>query len=136
MPASNPTLRDMVQDAVDRGQTLEQLESNAVDPVTGKRASKSLFSRIKRGEVDRVPNDFHLRAIAAALGRPYELVRQAAIVQWLPAEDGAATDDESLLREMKRLADEGERIRQQAARLIERAEQQGAGEEPTERETA
>lgn len=95
MPGSPPTLRDMVQDALDRGQTLEQLESKAVDPQTHKRTSKSFFSRIKRDEVDRVPTDYHLRGIAAALGAPYEAVRRAAIAQWLPGGD----DSDGELRE-------------------------------------
>lgn len=136
MPEQPPTLRDMVKDALDRGQTYTQLAERATDPQTGQKASIALLNDIGRDKVGRMPYDYHLRAIAVALRKPYKDVRQAAINQWLPAEAGAATDDESLLREMRRLADEGERIRQQAALLIERAEQQGAGEKPPERETA
>lgn len=119
MPGSTPTLRDMVQDALDRGQTLEQLESKAVDPVTSTRASKSLFSRIKRNEVDRVPNDYHLRGIAVALGTPYEVVRRAAIAQWLPAEDGTSTEEE-LRSELRRMREAAERMEKRLDAMGER----------------
>lgn len=134
MPASTPTLSDMVKEALDRGQTLDQLAKRAIDPETGKRASRGLIYDLQHDRVNRSPTIEHLRALAAAIGKPPEVVRQAAIARWLPPEAGAA-DDESLLREMQRLADAGERIRQQAALLIEKA-QQGAGERSGERESA
>jgi hypothetical protein len=119
MPGSTPTLRDMVQGALDRGQTLEQLESKAIDPRTGKRASKSLLSRIKRNELDRTPSDFHLRAIAVALGTPYDAVRRAAINQWLPAEEEGSGEEE-LLAELRRMREAAERMEKQIDAMGER----------------
>lgn len=104
MPEQPPTLRDMINDAIDAGRTLDQLEKIAIDPASGKKASRALLSRLRRGEVDRIPYDYHLRAIAVALGKPYETVRRAAIAQWLPL-DGGDTDREQLIDDVRRLRD-------------------------------
>lgn len=77
-------LSALVRAAVDSGITYRQLEQRAVDPVTRKRASKDLFHQIALGSVDRMPYDYHLRAMAVALNVSYERVREAAIAQWLP----------------------------------------------------
>lgn len=85
MPEQLPTLRDMIQNVLDSGVTYRELEARAIDEATGKRASRSIFFDIATGKLDRIPYDYHLRAIAAGLRAPYESVRQAAISQWLPA---------------------------------------------------
>lgn len=87
MPEQHPTLRDMIQAVLDEGITYRQLETRALDEHTGKTASKDMFNNIVTGKVDRIPYDYHLRAIAAGLGVSYERVRRAAINQWLPAEE-------------------------------------------------
>ena len=109
MPEQAPTLRDMINDALTSGVTYRQLESRAVDPQSGKSASRAVFNDIVLGKIDRMPYEHHLRAIAAGLGVPYERVRQAAIRQWVPAEDEAADDGTAdldrarLIEEIKRL---------------------------------
>lgn len=109
MPSSQPTLRDMIQEALDNGATYRELEARAIDPVTGNTASRSVFFDTVNSKLDRMPYEHHLRAIAAGLRVPYERVRQAAIRQWVPPEDGTATsiDDEDdrarLIEEIKRL---------------------------------
>jgi transcriptional regulator with XRE-family HTH domain len=133
MPGSTPTLRDMVQDAFDRGLTLEQLEARAVDPKTGQRASRALISRLRRGEVDRMPYKHHVRAIAAAIGKPSMAVRDAAIAEWMPEDEfeQAATPSPSALLE------EAGRLAVQVVQLTREAERQMATEgKPGERETA
>lgn len=86
MPEQTPTLREMIQGALNSGATYRQLAKDAVDEETGKRASYSMFFDIANGKLDRMPPAAHLRAIAAGLRAPYESVRLAAIAQWLPAE--------------------------------------------------
>jgi cell division septum initiation protein DivIVA len=123
----------MVKDALDRGQTYTQLAERAIDPLTAQRASLALLNDIGRGKVGRMPYDYHLRAIAAALGKPYEVVRQAAIAQWLPeqASDQAATPSPSALLE------QAERLAAQVVETAKEARRQLAEEErPGERETA
>lgn len=85
MPEQSATLRDMIQKALDGGETYRSLASRAVDPLTKKTASYGLISNIMLKETRSAPDPSHLRAIAVALRVPYESVRQAAIAQWLPA---------------------------------------------------
>jgi hypothetical protein len=103
MPEQSTTLRDMIQNALDRGDTYRKLAARAIDPITGETASYGLFNNIVLGKTRTAPEPYHLRAIAAALGTTYETVRQAAITQWLPAEEPAASK-----------ADERQRAREQA----------------------
>jgi len=104
MPEQPTTLlRDMIQEALDNGVSYRDLESRAVDPETGETASRAVFHDTVSGKLKRMPFDYHLRAVAAALGVPYERVRQAAIAQWLPAE--------------------GERRRQATSRELQRIEE-------------
>ncbi|HXT90532.1 MAG TPA: hypothetical protein VN714_14865 [Trebonia sp.] len=124
MPGSTPTLRDMVKAARDRGQTLRQLAQRAIDPETGQPASYSLFHDIEHGNVKRAPAVEHLRAIAVALNRPFEEVRQAAIIEYLPAK----IDTKALLEQADHLEAEAERLKAIAARQMEG---EGAGERET-----
>jgi len=105
MPEQPPTLRDMIQEALDRGTTYRQLEASAIDPVTHKTASRSIFFDTVNGKLDRMPYEHHLRAIAAGLGVPYERVRQAAIRQWVPAEAPAPGTDAELIVHARQLRD-------------------------------
>lgn len=127
MPGSTPTLRDMVNGARDRGLTYRQLAERAVDPETGQKASFALLNDLARNKVDRMPYDYHLRAIAAALGEPYERVRQAAIRQWVPPEDGE-NDTQALRHEARRIAEA-------VVRLTEATERTAAEVPDASRET-
>jgi len=116
MPEQAPTLRDMIHDALSSGVTYRELEARAVDPESNKRASRSIFNDIATGKLDRMPHVDHLRAIAAGLRVPYERVRQAAIRQWVPPEDGAV--DEMPADSRAELIAEYERLR---AAILEEA---------------
>lgn len=97
MPEQSPTLRDMIKAAVDSGLTYAQLSKRSIDAETGEKASSAFLNNIVNNNVDRMPYDYHLRAIAAGLRAPYEAVRQAAIAQWVPAESGAPAEPENPL---------------------------------------
>lgn len=116
MPEQSPTLRDMIQSALDDGATFRSLEARAIDEETGKTASRTLFSDIVHGKADRVPLDYHLRAVAAALGIEYEKVRRAAIDQWIPPEDARRARKESNREEIRELLT-------QARQLIAKADE-------------
>lgn len=107
MPDAATTLRDMIQNALDSGETYRSLASRAVDPVTSKTASYGLINNIVLGNTRSAPEPHHLRAIAAALRVPYERVRQAAIAQWLPADEDEDADlsDAQFAEEAKRKRD-------------------------------
>jgi len=126
MPGSStPTLRDMVKDALDRGQTLDQLAERAVDPVTGETASRGHFFDLSKDNVNRMPTAGRLRAVAVALGKPYEAVRAAAIAQWLPADESSAEAERAEIVQTAR------RLQEVADELLGRVESQGgAGSKP------
>ena len=115
MPASPPTLRDMIQAAIDAGQTYEQLAKRVQDG-NNESVSGAYLNKIALGKVARMPSVGHLRAIAVAIGQPYERVRQAAIRQWLPAED-PEEDVEQKAERLTKLTEEllGELRQQRAA---------------------
>lgn len=105
MPEQSATLRDMIQKALDGGETYRSLANRAVDPLTKKTASYGLISNIMLKETRSAPDPSHLRAIAVALRVPYESVRQAAIAQWLPVleDEEAEREKQQLLAELREL---------------------------------
>jgi hypothetical protein len=118
MPEQSTTLRDMINAELENGSSLRKLAERAIDPITGKRASASLFFDIVNSKLDRAPRDYHVRAIAVALRAPYEQVRQLAIAQWLPA-----ADEEDPERERQEQLAELKRLRDQADAAIAKLEQ-------------
>lgn len=123
MPEQSATLRDMIQAALDNGVTYRQLETRAVDPETGQTASRAVFFDTVSGKLDRMPREHHLRAVAAALGVPYERVRHAAIEQWIPAEGRARTsrdDRAEMVADVERLLEQARRLQEEAAALNDR----------------
>ena len=91
MPEQPPTLRDMVKTALARGNSLRDLEKRA-DDGHGNVMRKDTIGKIANGLQDRSPTESALRGLAAALGVPYERVRQAAVRQWYPPETTDADD--------------------------------------------
>lgn len=130
MPEQPPTLRDMIQEALDSGVTYRELEARAIDPATGRTASRSVFFDTIGGKLDRMPYEYHLRGVAAALRVPYESVRQAAITQWLPADaetSGADSDAERLkmIEEVRRIRADFDRALARLYRWEHREKQRG-----------
>jgi len=121
MPEQPPTLRDMIQNALDDGAKYRELEARAIDPVTHRTASRSIFFDTVNGKLDRMPYAHHLRAIAVSLRVPYERVRQAAIQQWVPPENGSTAADIPEDRRAQLIA-ELEQLRNIADRALREAE--------------
>ncbi|WP_069773071.1 hypothetical protein [Streptomyces sp. LUP30] len=92
-------LTRLVQEHVGRGRrlTFRAFEEQAVDPVTGRRISKSTAENVARGHQIKVTPEV-LRAIAAGIGVDLSLVRAAAIQQYIGIEIsdpfGTAPDDD------------------------------------------
>lgn len=122
MPEQTTTLREMIAEALSNGATYRKLAAQARD--AGEKASHSIFFDIVAGNLDRVPTEANLRGIAAGLRMPYEVVRQAAITQWIPADE-----DQNAERERRELLAEAKRLRDQANETIARLEQQERDEE-------
>ena len=122
MPEQPPTLRDMIQEALDKGRTLRDLEARAVDR-RGNAAKKDTIRKIANGMIDRMPLESHLRGIAVSLGVPYERVRQAAIQQWLPPDEMAHPLDPAT--ERRQMIDELTELRDRATAALARLETEG-----------
>lgn len=126
MPEQSPTLRELIQNALDGGAAYRQLEMRATDPETGETASRAIFLDTVSGKLDRMPREHHLRAVAAALRLPYERVRLAAIEQWLPAAGRSRNTEREALREkVRELQEQARRLQAEADAItasIERPE--------------
>lgn len=87
MPDQNDALTRLVQEHVGRGRrlTVRAFEEQAVDPVSGRRLSKSLAGNIVQGHQIKVTPEV-LRAIAAGIGESLSTVRAAAIEQYIGIE--------------------------------------------------
>jgi len=123
MPEQPPTLRDMIQEALDNGAKYRELEARAIDPVTHRTASRSIFFDTVTDKLDRMPYAHHLRAIAVALGVPYERVRQAAILQWVPPDAPTSAADIPDDRRAQLIA-EAQRLHELTGRIL--AEEEGS----------
>lgn len=126
MPEQSTTLRDMILEARDGGETYRGLAARAIDPVTGETASYGLINNIVLGKNRAMPEAAHLRAIAAALRVPYEQVLQAALAQWYPAEERAQNDHETTAQ----LVADAERLRAQYEAAVAKLDDAASGRRP------
>ncbi|MFJ4649514.1 hypothetical protein ACIP6Q_39270 [Streptomyces bobili] len=87
MPDQEDALTSLVQQHVGRGRrlTFRAFEEAAVDPVTGRRISKSTAENVARGHQIKVTPEV-LRAIAAGIGVDLGRVHAAAIRQYIGIE--------------------------------------------------
>lgn len=121
MPDQNDALTRLVQEHVGRGRrlTVRAFEERAVDPVSGRRLSKSLAGNIVQGHQIKVTPEV-LRAIAAGIGESLSKVHTAAIKQYIGIEvtDPFQTppgDDDTVVRvahEVGATAEDLEQVRQ------------------------
>ena len=111
-------LSRMIRQAAERLR-YEDLADRSVDPETGQQASRALLNNIANGNVKRMPPLPHLRAIAAGLGVPIDVVRQAAARQWLDWHAEVITDDDDALTILVHLGQMTERRRREVRRIVE-----------------
>ncbi|WP_282790829.1 hypothetical protein [Streptomyces sp. CC224B] len=76
-------LSRLIQEALDSGKTLRQLGKAAVDKTTGEKISWQYFQKLVKNPPASAPNPVQMRAIAAALGKTEERIKEAAAEQWL-----------------------------------------------------
>jgi hypothetical protein len=89
---SGETLTDLVQSALAAGLTHQELADRSRDPETGQTVSRSWVNNLARGQVDRMPELPTIRALAAGLNKPLNLVTEAAARQWLNYEASTLTE--------------------------------------------
>lgn len=79
-------LSQLVQDALDAGMSLRRLGERAIDPDTGEAISWQYFQKLVKNPPASPPDPVQMRALAAALGKPYRRVQEATARQWLQYE--------------------------------------------------
>ncbi|GGV36531.1 hypothetical protein GCM10010293_39850 [Streptomyces griseoflavus] len=79
-------LSQLVQNVLDTGISLRRLGERAVDPETGEAISWQYFQKLVKNPPASPPDPIQMRAMAAALNKPYRRVQEAAAKQWLQFE--------------------------------------------------
>ncbi|MEW2463070.1 hypothetical protein AB0872_20500 [Microbacterium sp. NPDC047426] len=90
-PSTTPSsplgaLSQLVQDALDADMSLRRLGERAIDPETGEKISWQYFQKLIKNPPASPPDPMQMRALAAALGKPYRRIQEAAAKQWLQYE--------------------------------------------------
>ena len=79
-------LSQLVQDALDAGTSLRRLGERAIDPESGEPISWQYFQKLIKNPPASPPSPKQMRALAAALGKGYRHIQEAAAKQWLQYE--------------------------------------------------
>lgn len=117
-------LSQLVQDALDAGASLRRLGERAVDPETGETISWQYFQKLVKNPPASPPDPVQMRALSAALNKPYRRVQEAAAKQWLQFEaTELAGYDEDTLIIVAHLAGKTPADKRRWRRMIEAEEQ-------------
>lgn len=117
-------LSQLVQDALDAGASLRRLGERAVDPETGETISWQYFQKLVKNPPASPPGPVQMRALSAALNKPYRRVQEAAAKQWLQFEaTELAGYDEDTLIIVAHLAGKTPADKRRWRRMIEAEEQ-------------
>ncbi|MDF2707050.1 MAG: hypothetical protein K0R62_2702 [Nonomuraea muscovyensis] len=76
-------LSQLIQEALDKGDSYQRLADRALDPETGETVSKPYLQRVVKNPPTNPPTVPMMRAIAAALRKPFRRVQEATAEQWL-----------------------------------------------------
>lgn len=76
-------LSQLIQEALDKGDSYQRLADRAIDPVSRETVSKPYLQRIVKTPPVNPPTVPMMKAIAEALGKPFERVQEATAKQWL-----------------------------------------------------
>lgn len=82
-PSTMGALSQLIQEALDKGDSYQRLADRAIDRDSGETVSKPYLQRIVKNPPANPPTAGQLAAIAVALGKPPNRVREAAAQQWL-----------------------------------------------------
>ncbi|MGQ3551763.1 hypothetical protein [Streptomyces rochei] len=85
-PTPTGALSQLIQEALDDGESYGRLAERAIDPETGETVSKPYLQRVVKNPPSNPPTVPMMRAIAAALGKPFTRVQEATASQWLQYE--------------------------------------------------
>jgi hypothetical protein len=82
-PSPLGALSQLIQEALDQGDSYGKLADRAIDPDTGEAVSKPYLQRVVKNPPANPPTPPMMRAIAAALRVPFRRVQEATARQWL-----------------------------------------------------
>ncbi|MEU2316612.1 hypothetical protein ABZ588_21530 [Streptomyces althioticus] len=85
-PSPLDALSQLIQEALDQGDSYGRLAERAIDPESGETVSKPYLQRVVKNPPANPPTPPMMRAIAAALRIPVRRVQEAAAKQWLQYE--------------------------------------------------
>jgi hypothetical protein len=95
-PAPIGALSQLIQEALDEGDSYGKLADRAIDPETGDTVSKPYLQRVVKNPPANPPTVPMMRAIATALRKPFRHIQEATAKQWLmyEATEMAGYDDD------------------------------------------
>jgi hypothetical protein len=82
-PSAVGALSQLIQEALDKGDSYQRLADRAIDPETGETVSKPYLQRIVKSPPANPPTPPMMGAIATALNKPLRRVQEATAQQWL-----------------------------------------------------
>jgi len=126
--AERPTpigaLSQLIQEALDKGDSYQRLADRAIDPDTGETVSKPYLQRVVKNPPTHPPTAPMMGAIAAAIGVPFRRVQAATAKQWLMFEATELSGyDEDTRIIVAHLAGQSPRDKRRWRRMVEAEEQ-------------
>jgi hypothetical protein len=82
-PPTLGALSHLIQEALDKGDSYQRLADRAIDPDSGQTVSKPYLQRVVKNPPANPPTVPMMKAIAKALGKPFERIQEATAKQWL-----------------------------------------------------
>lgn len=121
-------LSQLIQAALDKGDSYQRIADRAIDPDSGQTVSKPYLQRVVKNPPVNPPTVPMMKAIAEALRKPYERIQEATASQWLMYEATEMSGyDEDVRVIVAHLAGKTPRDKRRWRRMIE-AEEQAARE--------
>lgn len=122
-----------VQDSMrEQGLSLRRMSVRAIDPETGHRLGFQWLGKLTAGGLSKAPDPWQLRALAAALGVPDDVIKGLAALQWLEyevAQVALGTKEWALYLQLRDLPEpDQETLRVLVREFVRRQENQHNGE--------
>jgi hypothetical protein len=122
-----------VQDTMhEQGLSLRRMSVRAIDPENGHRLGFQWLGKLAAGGLSKAPDPWQLRALAAALGVPGEVVKGLAARQWLEyevAQVALGSKEWALYLQLRELPDgDKETLRILVHEFVRRQEEREKGE--------
>lgn len=122
--APSGALSQLIQAALDKGDSYQRIADRAIDPDSGVTVSKPYLQRVVKNPPANPPTVPMMKAIAEALRKPFERIQEATASQWLMYEATEMSGyDEDVRVIVAHLAGKTPRDKRRWRRMIEAEEQ-------------